>query len=104
MGIDEKAHFWNASCDFTTILAVLVQMSQLLFLKYALPERAYLGLTGPDRAEASWMHSPNPLDRLRLIRMKYIRRGTPYALDAMLDLLFKGDELKLREGGKVTAM
>jgi hypothetical protein len=103
MGIDEKTHFWKAPCDFTTILAGLVWMSRLLFLEYALPERAYFGLTGPDRPEASRTHFPNPLDRLHHIRMKYIRRGSPYPLDALLDLLFKGNELRLREGGKVTA-
>jgi hypothetical protein len=103
LGIDEKTHFWKTPCDFTTILAGLVWMSRLLFLEYALPERAYQGLTGPDRLIASRTHFPIPLDRLHHIRAKYVRRGTPYPMDAMLDLLFKGNELRLREGGKVTA-
>ncbi|KAH8591926.1 hypothetical protein B0O99DRAFT_631472 [Bisporella sp. PMI_857] len=104
LGIDEKTHFWKAPCDFTTILAGLVWMSRLLFLEYALPERPYAGLTAPDRPEASRTQYPSPLDRLHYIRTKYVRRGSPYPLDAMLDLLFKGNELRLREGGKVTAM
>jgi hypothetical protein len=99
--INEKTHFWNATCDFTIILAGLVWMSRLLFL-YALPERAYPGLTGSDGPEASRTESPNPWARLHHIRTKYIRHGSPYPLDAMLDLLFKGNELRLREGGKVT--
>ncbi|PVH68885.1 hypothetical protein DL98DRAFT_627833, partial [Cadophora sp. DSE1049] len=101
LGIDEKTHFWKSPCVFTTILAGLVWMSRLLFLEYALPERAYHGLSGADSPEASRADFPNPLDRLHYIRRKYVRRGSPYALDAIFELLFKGNELRMREGGKV---
>jgi hypothetical protein len=101
LGIDEKNHFWKSPGLFTTILAGLVWMSRLLFLEYALPERAYYGLTSPDSPEVSRTEFAIPLDRLHHIRRKYIRRGSPYALDAMLELLFKGNELRMREGGKV---
>lgn len=103
LGIDENTHFWKAPSAFTTILAGLVWMSRLLFLEFALPEKAYHGLSNADSPEVSRADFPNPLDRLYYIRKKYVRRGSPYALDAMLELLFKGNELRLREGGKVTA-
>ncbi|KAH8591886.1 hypothetical protein B0O99DRAFT_690186 [Bisporella sp. PMI_857] len=77
-------------------------MSRSLFLEYGPPERAYAGLTGLDRLEASRTQDPNPLNRLHYIRTKYVRRGSPYPLDGMLDLLFKGNVLRLQEGGKVT--
>jgi hypothetical protein len=96
LGIDENTHFWKAPSAFTTILAGLVWMSRLLFLEFALPEKAYYGLSNADSPEASRANFPNPLDRLHYIRKKYVRRGSPYALDVMLELLFKGNELRLR--------
>jgi hypothetical protein len=101
LGIDENTYFWKPPGIFATLLAGLVWMSRLLFLEYALPERAYHGLTSADSAEISRAEFSNPLDRLHCIRKKYVRRGSPYPLDAMLDLLFKGNELRMREGGKV---
>jgi hypothetical protein len=101
LGIDENTHFWKSPYTFTTILAGLVWMSRLLFLEYALPERAYHGLASPDSPEGSRTEFPNPLDRLHHVRKTYIRRGSPYALDAMFELLFRGNELRKREGGKV---
>jgi hypothetical protein len=101
LGIDENTHFWKSPYTFTTILAGLVCMSRLLFLEYALPERAYHGLASPDSPEGSRTEFPNPLDRLHHVRKTYIRRGSPYALDAMFELLFRGNELRKREGGKV---
>ena len=77
-------------------------MSRLLLLEYALLESAYPGLTSLDSLEVSQTGFPIPLDRLHHIRKKYVRRGSPYALDAMLELLFKGNEIGTREGGKVT--
>ena len=104
LGIDDKTQFWKAPGDFTSILAGLVWMSRLLFLEYALPEKAYHGLSSPDYPEMSRVDFPNPLDRLHYIRKMYVRRGSPYALDAILELLFKGNKLRIREGGKVRVM
>ena len=103
LGIDENTYFWKPLSAFTTILAGLVWISRLLFLEYVLPERAYRGLTSQDSPEVSRAEFHNPLERLHYIRRKYVRRGSLYALDAMFELLFKGNELRLREGGKVTA-
>ena len=103
LGIDKKMYFWKKPCDFTTVLAGMVWMSRPLFLEYALPERAYPDLSSPDQPETSRAHFPDSLDRLHHIRMKYVRRGTPYPLDTMLELLFKGNQLRLQEGRKVTA-
>jgi hypothetical protein len=101
LGIDENTYFWKPPGTFMTLLAGLVWMSRLLFLEYALPERAYHSLSSADAAEISRTEFPSPLDRLHFIRKKYVRRGNPYPLDAMLELLFKGNELRMREGGKV---
>jgi hypothetical protein len=101
LGIDENTYFWKPPSAFTTILAGLVWISRLLFLEYALPERAYRGLTSLDSPEVSRAEFHNPLERLHYIRKKYVRRGSLYALDAMFELLFKGNELRMREGGKV---
>ena len=101
LGIDEKTCFWKPPSVFTTLLAGLVWMSRLLFLEYALPERAYHNLISADASDNSRAEFPNPLGRLHFIRKKFVRRGTPYPLDAMLELLFRGNELRMREGGKI---
>jgi hypothetical protein len=46
-------------------------------------------LKSRDRPGKSRAAFSNPLDRLHYIRKKYVRCGSPYALDAMLELLFK---------------
>jgi hypothetical protein len=76
-------------------------MSRLLFLEYVLPERAYQGLASPNSPEGSRTGFPNPLERLYHVRKTYIRRGSLYALDTIFEMLFRGNELRKREGGKV---
>ncbi|KAH6669778.1 hypothetical protein B0J14DRAFT_671379 [Halenospora varia] len=102
--IDETTYFWKGPCVFTSILARLVWMSRLLFLEFALLEKAYYGLCSTDSPEVSRADFPNPLGRLHHIQKKYVRQDSPYTLDTIFKLLFKGNELHMREGGKNKVM
>ena len=93
LSIQREGLTYRLAYLYTTIAASLVWVGRLLMLEYALPQQAYRTLGWPSCAAC-----PNQLQRLQLIRQKYLCKGGPHAMAHILELLYQGRSIAKREG------
>lgn len=93
LGIQPKGLAFRTPYLYTPILAGLVYIGRLLMLEYALPQSAYKTLGWPDCSVC-----PDQLERLQLIRRKYLCRGSAHPMSRPLELLWQGRSITKKEG------
>ena len=93
LGIQREGLTYRPAHLYTTYAAGLVWVGRLLMLEYALPRQAYRTLSWPSCAAC-----PNQLQRLQLIRRKYLCKGGLHAMAHILELLYQGRTIAKREG------
>ncbi|KAF7959266.1 hypothetical protein EAE96_002780 [Botrytis aclada] len=95
LGIQAQGLAFRTPYLYTTVLAGLVYIGRLLLLEYALPQHAYRTLGWPDRSIC-----PNYLERLQLVRKKYLCRGGSHPMSRLLELLWQGRSITKKEGAR----
>lgn len=95
LGIQRESLVYRTAYLYTSILAGLVYAGRLLMLEYALPRQAYRTLGWPDCSVY-----PDQLERLQLIRKKYLCRGGCHPMSRLLELLYRGRTIAKKEGAR----
>jgi hypothetical protein len=87
LGIREDGLTFRRAKEFTPIVAGLIYVQRLLFLEYALPHRNYVHVGYERRPKR------NHLERLNLVRLRYMVLGSMSPLGEFLSLLHCGRKL-----------